>query len=138
MEKEEKMGSKVHSRVEFENTFKGTGKCDNGHTVPIGSGGAAPYDLLTMALSSCLYSTFLDIMAKKKIEFSGAEIDVSGEKRDEVPTTLKYCKVTARVRNVASNSRAGVEKSFELATKYCSVYQTLSKVSQMDWEVIFE
>ena len=132
------MGSKVHSRVEFENTFKGTGKCDNGHTVPIGLGGAAPYDLLTMALSSCLYSTFLDIMAKKKIEFGGAEIDVAGETRDDVPTTLKYCKVTVRVKKLATDSKAGVEKSFELATKYCSVYQTLSKVSQMDWEVIFE
>ena len=132
------MGSKVHSRVEFENTFKGTGKCDNGHTVPIGLGGAAPYDLLTMALSSCLYSTFLDIMAKKKIEFDGAEIDVTGEKRDEVPTTRKHRKVTVRVKKLATDSKAGVEKSFELATKYCSVYQTLSKVSKMDWEVIFE
>ena len=132
------MGSKIHSTVVFENGFSGTGYTDNCYSVKIGRHGAAPYDLLCMALASCLYATFLDILNKKRINFEGAEIDVSGEKRSEIPTFLEICLVSVSIKGLAKTDRQAAEKSFELATKYCSIYQTLLKVAKLEWRVSFE
>lgn len=132
------MGSKVHARVNFQNDFKGTGVNDAGYEIEIGPQGATPYDLLSMALASCLYATFIEIIKKKRIEFSQAEVEVSGEKREETPTFLKNCTVAVTVSGTNRDDRPAIEKSFELATKYCSIYQTLSKVAQMEWEIDFQ
>ena len=72
--------------IRFENGFNGELLLDEG-SVKIGRapGGAAPYDMLYGALASCLYSTFLGILEKKRIEIEGTEIVVEGEKRTEVP-----------------------------------------------------
>jgi len=86
------MGSEVHVKVEFTEGFTGTRITDFDYKVKIGSDGAAPYDLLLMSLVSCLHATFLDILNKKKIDFIAAEIEVWGEKREQVPTTLNYAR----------------------------------------------
>ena len=98
-----------------------------------GEGRLAPYDMLLGALGSCLYATFLDIMRKKRIGFEKFEMVISGEKRSEVPTTLKWVKVEAKI--YAPQKENGVERSFKLATEYCSVYQTISQVAEMSYEL---
>ncbi len=127
----------LKANVSFKNTFKGELIVDNG-SVPIGidQGEILPYDLLFGALASCLYATFLDVMAKKRIDFESASISIEGEKKADIPTTLKWVKTTMTV--VGCNDHVNVCKSFELATKYCSIYETISQVAQMTWEVTFE
>jgi putative redox protein len=127
----------VKANVNFENSFKGELIVDSGR-VPIGinQGEVLPYDMLFGALGSCVYATFLDIMAKKRIEFESASISIQGEKKTDIPTTLKWVKTTMTV--VGCDDQVKVRRSFELATKYCSIYQTISKVAQMTWEVSFE
>lgn len=131
------MGKKQHISINFKEGFKGLGKSDKGFELKIGSdeSSATPYDLLFMALGSCLYSTFEDIAMKKRISYENVEIEISGEKRDEVPTTLKNCHIVFNVKK-ASNEK-GLEKAMELATKYCSIYQTIGQVSEMSWEITF-
>ena len=103
--------------------------------VKIGSedGTVAPYDMLLGALGSCLYSTFLDVMKKKRIKFERFEMVITGEKRTEVPTTLKWVNVDARVYAPEKENR--VSESFRLATEYCSIYQTISHVAEMSYEI---
>ena len=132
------MGSKVHVKVEFAGGFSGTGITDSGYKVKIGPDGAVPYDLLLLSLVSCLHATFLDILNKKKIDFTSADIEVWGEKREQVPTTLKICELKIGIKGVDLSHRSSVEKSFELATKYCSVYKTVSSVAEIVWEVNFD
>lgn len=105
--------------------------------VPIGpgEGRVSPYDMLLGALASCLYATFLDIVEKKRLSFESAHIEVSGEKRAEVPTTLAWVTVRLTVRK--PSDRTGFERSAELVGKYCSIYQTLGHVAQMKTEVLF-
>jgi putative redox protein len=122
--------------VKFTEGFKGelqTGKT----TASVGAGknALAPYDMLLAALATCLYSTFIDVTQKKRITFKSSNVIVTGEKRKDIPPTLKWVNVVIEITD-ASNEN-GVLKAAELAKKYCSVYETISKVAEMNLEVKF-
>jgi len=123
--------------VYFGNEFKGEMDVASGK-LPLGveKGTFEPYDLLFGALASCLYATFLDVAEKKKIGFESAHIEVSGEKRKEVPTVLTW--VDTKITVKGAEKEKGLEKAFELATKYCSIYQTIGQVAEMTWSIEFE
>ncbi len=120
--------------LKFTNEFEGELIAPKS-VIKIGSedGTVAPYDMLLGALGSCLYSTFLDVMKKKRINFERFEMVITGEKRTEVPTTLKWVNVDARV--YAPEKEIGVSESFRLATEYCSIYKTISHVAEMSYEI---
>ncbi len=132
------MGSIKHVKMNFSMPFKGIGINDNGKTVKVDAGieHTEPYDLLLMSLGSCLYSTFEDILIKKKLSYESLEIDITGEKRTTVPTTLKYCNVVFTAKTDEKNKKSFV-KSMELACKYCSIYNTLSHVAEMNSRMEF-
>ena len=89
------MGTKVSAVLDFNSHFKGQLKLREG-VIDIGleANEARPYDLLQGALAACLHSTFLDILEKKRLTIDFAHYEIEGEKREEVPTTLKSVKVT--------------------------------------------
>lgn len=122
--------------LSFQQEFKGQLIADN-HTIDVGEdkGSLAPYDMLLGALASCYYSTFLDVTVKKKIHFDKAEIIVTGEKREEIPTTLKW--VNLDIRIYGAKTQKGIIKAGEMAAKYCSVYQTIAHVADMKWGISF-
>lgn len=124
-------------QVQFTNEFKGELIAPN-DTANIGTekGSLAPYDMLFGGLASCMYATFLSIAEKKRIRFDSANIEVTGEKREEVPTTLKWVNVKIRIKN--AEKEKGLIKAMEIAADYCSIYQTISKVADMSWDVEFE
>jgi len=132
------MAAKKHVSMEFSMPFKGIGKNDRGITIEIDEGEkyAEPYDLLLMSLGSCLYSTFEDIITKKKLSYEKLIIDITGEKRTETPTTLKYCNVIFTAKTNEANKIA-FKKSMELACKYCSIYNTLAYVAEMQSKMVF-
>lgn len=123
--------------IYFENVFRGEMHVESG-TLALGveAGTFEPYDLLFGALASCLYATFLDVAKKKKINFESVHIVVTGEKRTEVPTTLTWVDTKMLVKG--AEKEKGLEKAFELATKYCSIYQTLAQVADMTWSIEFD
>lgn len=120
----------------FSYAFQGELTAPNG-TVKIGSeeGTLEPYDLLLGALGSCLYSTFLDIAVKKRITYDRLEMRITGEKRTEIPSTLKWVNVDVTVVNPAKQH--GLDQALKLATEYCSVYTTISKVAEMSYSLSF-
>lgn len=131
------MGQKVTAQLEFKKDFKGKLILSEGE---IGIGmlpnEARPYDLLQGALVSCLHSTLLEILTKKRIEIESVSYRVFGEKRDEIPTTLKS--ITIEAVFSPSDKEDQIRKSMELASKYCSVYNTLAQVAEMKMTVSFE
>lgn len=111
---------------------------DNGRgSVRIGSkpGEFYPYDLLLGALSACFHSTLHDILVKKKMSIPKVEIIVTGEKRKEVPTTLTWVNLDVTV--IGEVDEKQFLKSIDLAAKYCSIHETISKVAKMTHEVHF-
>ena len=95
-----------------------------------------PYDMLLGALASCYYSTFFDIMKKKRVSFESCEIRVRGVKREDIPTTLETVDLDIVV--YGAEKEQGFQQAADLAAKYCSVYQTVAKVAEMSYTLSFE
>ena len=128
--------SQVNAKIEFEKGFKGKLILKEGEIgIGIADDLARPYDMLQGALASCLHSTFLDILTKKRIELEYANYEVSGEKKETPPTTFE--KVFIKVTLPKSEQETQIRKSMDLATKYCSVYATISKVATITLELEF-
>ena len=130
------MKQNVQARLDFEKGFKGTLKLKEGEIgIGINDHEAKPYDMLQGALAACLHSTFLEILEKKRIEIDFAHYEISGVKRETPPTTLES--VVIKVTLPKGHEEA-LKKSMDLASKYCSIYTTLSKVAEMHIELNFE
>lgn len=94
-----------------------------------------PYDMMLGALGACYYSTFVDIADKMRLEYEGADIAIHGVKRDEVPTTLKEVEMVFTIRG--AKEEKGFQRAAELASKYCSVHATISRVADIRLELRF-
>jgi len=123
--------------LSFDSSFTGTMVSPTG-TVKLGdqNGGMQPYHLLYGALGSCFYATFINIANKKRLSFQKATLEISGTKRDEIPTTL--CDVTINFVIYNPSDEVQFRKSAELGAKYCSIHETISKVADMKLDVIFK
>ncbi len=131
------MASKVN--LVFDNQMHGisTGSHGSSQIGPT-EGALAPYEMVLGGLGGCLNSTFQDVLDKRRINIHGVNYVIEGEKRDEVPKWLKQVHVDVSVSGVDEDDKKKVEKSFETATRYCSVYQTLSHVATMTYTLTFK
>ncbi len=127
------MGDKKHVRADF---VPGHYQfvTDNGSAFEIGPS-SAPYDYLLGALSGCLFVTFKDLASKMRVSWEHISFDINGEKREDPPTTLKTTHISVLATGVEDQKK--FLKAFETATRYCSIFQTISKVSEMDYTVDF-
>mgnify|MGYP001769205247 CR=1 FL=1 len=94
-----------------------------------------PYDMLLGALSSCFYYTLMEILEKRNDEVPVIEIVVTGEKREKVPTTLEWVNLDITVYGKVDENL--FLRFVDLAGKYCSIHETISKVATMTHEVHF-
>ncbi len=101
-------------------------------------GALAAYDMVLGGLGSCLNHTFQSVLDKKKLKIHGINYDIKGIKREEIPTTLKTVDVAVTISGIDEDEQSKVEKAFEMATRYCSVYQTISQVATMNYTVNFK
>lgn len=128
--------TQVNARLHFEKGFKGSLALKSGEIgIGMADNEARPYDMLQGALASCLHATFLDILEKRRIEISYADYVVEGKKKETPPTTLE--KVFIKVFIPAHEKDDQIRKSMDLATKYCSVYETISQVASIEIEINF-
>ena len=97
--------------------------------------GFGPYESLLGALAGCYYSTLEDI-AKDKVSWQSVAIHVSGEKRSEVPTTLKETKLELTVKGVSAEEL--FKECAKEASNCCSIFQTIAKVSAMKLVINFK
>ena len=122
--------------LNFTNEFKGELIAPN-TTVKIGSevGTLEPYDMLLGALGSCIYDTFIEIAVKKRIKYDGVKMQKKKKKRGEIPTTLKNVNIEVIITN--AEKEKGLEQAFKISTEYCSIYTTISKVAEMNYNITF-
>ena len=120
-------GREFRGRLEGEGASADIGKKTEGRM--------APYDLMLGALGACYYSTFVGIADKMRLDYERAEITIHGVKREEVPTTLKTVDMVFTLYGAADQK--GFERAANLAAKYCSVHETISKVADIKLELKF-
>lgn len=77
----------------------------------------------------------MGIADKMKLAYDRAEIDISGIKREEVPTTLET--VDMKVIIHGAQDQKGFDRASQLAAKYCSVHETIAKVATINLDVSF-
>ena len=128
--------SEVSVAMSFSNEFEGTMSTKNTQ-VEIGrnQGQLLPYDMMLGALGACYYATFVDVAKKMRLQYQRAAIDIKGVKREEVPTILKEVTMTLTIFGAVDEK--GFQRASAMAAKYCSVHETISRVSDIDLVVKF-
>jgi len=132
------MGAKNSVNMSFENGFKGVLINKNNSSLKIGGDREefTPYEMLLGALGSCYYATFLEIANKMKLEYEKINIKINSEKREEVPTFLKNVQIDICI--IGAEENKSFNKAFDLAGKYCSVYQTVLKVAEIENTITYK
>lgn len=125
--------------LKFPAKFEGELITDNG-TIKTGreDGSMKPYELLLGGLGGCFYATFIDIVKKMQLEYSSAEIKVTGNHREETPRLLNKVDIDFKIIGADKDQEDKFQRAAELGAKYCSIYQTLSNVAQMNLNVELE
>ncbi len=123
--------------LNFNEGFKGTLESPTAK-INIGrnENGILPYHMLYGALGSCFYATFLSVADKMRLSFSKAVINISGEKREQVPATLEHVKVELTIYHPSHEEK--LIKAAQNGAKFCSIYETISKVAEMELVVLFK
>ncbi|MFP4078809.1 MAG: OsmC family protein [Candidatus Izemoplasmataceae bacterium] len=122
----------THVKMVFDNQTNGVLSGSHGSAKVGGEDGAlAAYDMVLGGLGACLNHTFQSILDKKKIGIHGVNYDIEGVKRDDVPATLKTVHIEVTVSGADEAKEKQLRKSWELATRYCSMHVTLAKVADM-------
>ena len=93
--------------------------------------GSKPSDLLLLALGACTGVDVVSILTKKRQNFSGLQINVSGQQDAEPPWTFRKVHMEFIVHGKGLSEKA-VQQAIELAEgKYCSVSATIRGVAEI-------
>jgi putative redox protein len=97
--------------------------------------GHGPKALLLSGLADCSGIDVVDILKKKRVEFSDLSMEVETEQTEEHPKVFKDITITFRIRTAAENEDK-VRKSIELSIdKYCGVSAMLKKNSAIHYKL---
>ncbi len=113
--------------------FRFQAKSGNGYAFDIGASksiggdesGFRPMELLLAAVASCAGIDVVNILKKSRVEFTGMDIDVEGDRKDATPAPFTEIRVAYRIHGPGID-RAKAERAVSLALeKYCSVSDSL-------------
>lgn len=100
--------------------------------------GFGPKALLLAGLAGCSGIDVVDILGKKKVNFSDFSIDAEADQTEEHPKVFKDITITYRMKTDAEN-KIKVEKAIELSLdKYCGVSAMLKKNSAVKYKLVIE
>ena len=101
-----------------------------------GTSGQSPPDALLSSLAACSGIDLVDILAKRRTPVERLEIDVEGDRRDEIPRRFTRLRITYRVDGAgieAVHAERAVALAFE---KYCSVAASLATDIRVETVVV--
>ncbi|MFC5283678.1 OsmC family protein [Pedobacter alpinus] len=118
--------NRLNDAVHFE--AKGSGEVKvhiDGSEAIGGQGlGVRPMELVLMAVGSCSALDLVSILKKQRQEITDFSIDVTGDRREEIPTIFTKIHILFKLKGTIDKAKA--EKAAELAVKkYCSVHDML-------------
>jgi putative redox protein len=125
----------IEAKVTLIEDMQFTGKATSGHTLimdadDISGGhnaGFRPMELLLVGFGGCSGMDVISILRKKRVQVTGLEINVKGEKTEDNPKVYKEIHIEYVVKGKGVQKEA-VERAIALSLdKYCSVGATLAK-----------
>jgi putative redox protein len=125
-----------------------TGTADSGHTVAIGTDpgvggdddGLRPMELMAISLAGCTAMDVISILRKKRVDVTGFEVKVDGDRAADHPKVFTAFNIHYVVRG-HDVEPAAVERAMELSrTKYCPAQAMLGKIAPitLSYEIISE
>lgn len=125
--------------LEWVDGLRFEGKAGTSTVVIDGDGeqGTSPVELLLESVGSCTAADVVDILRKGRQELEGMTLEVSAERRDEHPRSVKRLMMKFRIRGPVEENKArrAVDLSLE---KYCSVFHSLRFDIALDTEIVIE
>lgn len=98
--------------------------------------GPMPTELLLIAAGACSGLDVVSILAKKRIEFRGLDIEVTGERSPDHPRFFTKVHLVYRL-TAAPEAKSALERAAELSMEqYCSVSQSLRADKSWQCEVV--
>ena len=114
--------------------FRFKAKAGNGYAIDIGASksiggdesGFRPMELVLAGVASCAGIDIVNILRKSRVEFTGMDIEVNGERKpDAMPSPFTDIEISYRIHGPGID-RAKAERAVSLALeKYCSVSASL-------------
>lgn len=100
------------------------------------NGAASPMQMLLISAAGCTAIDVVDILTKKRIELTGFEINITGEKAEAYPQ--RYTRLVVEYIFYGQNIRnKAVEQAIELSeTKYCCVMATLNVKAEHSYRIV--
>lgn len=97
--------------------------------------GARPMEVLLMSLAGCSSIDVLSILKKMKQEVTDYDVEVTADRRDEVPAIFSTIHIKFVVTGVQLDTDK-VKRAAQLsAEKYCSVSKILEPTATISWSV---
>ncbi len=97
---------------------------DGSAAIGAGEQGWRPMELLLVSLAGCSSIDIISVLKKQRQDVTDIKIDVSGTKKDGIPSPYETINVHFTVTGAVKESK--MEKAIELTKgKYCSVYFSL-------------
>ncbi len=93
--------------------------------------GMKPAELLLLALASCSAYDVVGILAKKKLNLTGLEVNVAGEQEPTPPWPYRRITMEFVVRGSGLTDKAVADAIHLSETKYCSVAATLRPAAEI-------
>lgn len=102
-----------------------------------GKAGISPVQTLIAALAGCMGADVVDIAVKSRVQFSGLEVVVEGDRRADPPR--RYTKIVIRitVHGAAEADRPKLQRALDLSRDtYCSVLHSIREDIPVDTELV--
>jgi putative redox protein len=136
----------MQASVVWSNGMSFTGTADSGHTVAIGTDsgvggdddGLRPMELMAISLAGCTAMDVISILRKKRVEVTGFEVKVDGDRAADHPKVFTAFNIHYIVRG-HNVEPAAVERAMELSrTKYCPAQAMLGQITPitLSYEII--
>jgi putative redox protein len=98
-----------------------------------GNHGPSPTQTLLLALAGCMGVDVRMILEKARVHVESLDVDVEGDRVDEIPRRFHTVRLTYRVKGPAHHDQTRLERAVELSReKYCSVLHTLRPDLSLD------
>jgi len=129
----------AHSEWKGNGFFEG--QSESGHTIdfdaqPPHRSGPGPMETVLMGLCGCTSVDVVSILEKKRQPLVGLKVTATATQAETQPHVFTHIKLTFAVSGELS--RQAVADAVALAQKHCPVSKMLSKVAQIESEIIFE
>lgn len=97
--------------------------------------GARPMEVLLMSLAGCSSIDVISILKKMKQEVTDYDVEVTADRRDEIPSIFTTIHMKFIVKGKALEAEK-VKRAVQLsAEKYCSVSKILEPTAEITWSV---